>query len=157
MGMPGTGKDRHMSATADLHVELTAALGRIADAHGVDVDDLIAWTEGDTTAGLPTVHPAVIETARDIAARCMRKAKGDLQRRHFTAVYPNAEQAAGFEANATRTTGAVNVVRSGRTVEFDANTISSDGDVITGDIALSVGHYGGPGTMLNGLIVPREM
>lgn len=76
--------------------------------------------------------------------------------KHFTAKYPTATQAKEFAENAMRTTGAENVTRQGRMVEFDAPTVDEYGDSLYGDIALSVGYYGGPGTTLNGNRVPRE-
>lgn len=77
--------------------------------------------------------------------------------RHFVAKYPKASEAAEFAANAARVIGgAVNVTRSGRTVEFDAPTVDAHGTNVLGDIALSVGCYGGAGTTLNGARVPRE-
>jgi hypothetical protein len=82
---------------------------------------------------------------------------GERPTRRFTATYPNASQAKDWEANANRTTGAINIVRDGKVVTFDAPIIDRSGYYVLGDISLSVGHYGGPGTRLNGHRVPREM
>jgi len=76
---------------------------------------------------------------------------------HFVARYPNATQAKAFAENAARVIGgAQDVTRVGRVVEFNAPILDSDGYPQWGDIQLSVGAYGGPGTTLNGQSTPRE-
>lgn len=77
--------------------------------------------------------------------------------KHHIATYPNATQAKEFAENAERVIGATGITRTGRTVEFDAPLTDGNGYSTHGDIALSVGYYGGPGTKLNGNRVPREM
>ena len=81
----------------------------------------------------------------------------------FVARYPTADQAQLFLENVDRVIGTTGTsTRDDCEVSFTAYTVDTAGYPVHGDIRLSVGYYGGPGTELSidggdFRTVPREM